>query len=1064
LIALMNRWDPAVVVDMHTTNGSYHRYILTYDTPRNPAADPKLVEFARDTLIPAIAKGVSDDDHLDTFWYGNFEKDHTRWETYPDLPRYGVQYVGLRNRIAILTESYSYAPYKARIEAQYSFVSHVLSECAARAGQIRSVCSAADDRAQRVSGKDAIAIASTPAAAPEKATVKGFLEEEKDGKRVHDEPKDYELDLITRSEAEKTVVRPQAYLLPPKWTDAAETLRRHGIRVQLLREDVELDAEVYTITGITRAERPFQKHALISVAAKAEKQPVQAEAGSFIIPTNQKLGFLISYLLEPESADGLTTWNVFDAALEEGKPFPVLRLPQRPAFVAELGPLGEGEGKKPITYEAVYESDNAPNFNGSPLGGLTWLEDGESYTQFRDGRVMKVDAKTGRATPLYDTSKLAAALAKLPSIGKKAAGEIAGRPFQRLTKARDAMVFEYAGDLYWAKLDGSKAARLTSTPQREELVTLSPDGQFVAFVQDNDLWVVDVETQHARALTTGGSDRFRNGKADWVYYEEVFGRGQQTYWWSPDSGRIAHLQIDSRPVTDWTTINDIPSLPEGEQTIERAPYPKPGTPNPRVKLFTVDVSGDEPREVDLSDYAPSDLLVTSVGWWPDSSRVYCFAQNRTQTWLDFLTAAPDGGKTTRLLRDYTQAWIEPPSILKFLADGSFIVSSERSGFQHLYKYSKEGKLDAVLTRGDYEVRSLALADEKFGWLYFSATLDSPIAENLYRIRLDGSTLEPQRLTTEPGAHRCEVSPTGTYIIDSWSTHAAPQRCQLLSLPDARPVRRLDINPVPDLDRYRHMPTELVRIPMPDGFMLEGSLMRPADFDPTRKYPVWFMTYGGPHAPTVGDNWAGGRTWDQVLSSAGFAVFRADPRPASGKGAQSAWTAYKQLGVQECQDIEDAVGWLVRNYPWVDATRIGMAGHSYGGYMTSYCMTHSKAFAAGIAGAPVTDWRDYDSIYTERYMLTPAENREGYDKSSVVKAAKDLSGRMLLIHGMQDDNVHVQNSTRLIRALQQAGRPFDLMFYPENRHGIGGKHYQRLQYDFITRTLGNKPISQSPDTR
>jgi dipeptidyl-peptidase-4 len=1071
LVEVMTRWDPAVFVDTHTTNGSFHRYPLTFDGPRNPAGDEKLAGFIRGTLLPAVAAGVKQDRGLDTFWYGDFAKDHTRWETYPDLPRYSVPYLGLRNRIGVLTESYSYATYRQRVEAQEAFVGRVLREVAERTGEIRSLIAAADDRAQRVRPEDAMAITSSAQAAPERATVLGY--EEAGGKPVLDKPREYEVELIIDSKAEKTVVRPAAYLIPAAYKAAVDTLRRHGVRVDVLREDVEVEAEVYTVRGVTRAMRPFQGHSLVSVAAAAEKRAVRAEAGSYIVRSNQKLGVLAAYLLEPESGDGLTAWNFFDEALKDGGEFPVLRLGTRALVMAELPPLRvKEEPLRPVTFEAVYESDNPPNLNGSPVGGLTWLEDGESYLQVRDGRLMRVEALSGRARPFIDQGKLSAALAKLPTISRRQASDIAGRPLHRMDKARRAIIVEHAGDLYWAALDGSEAVRLTSSPRREELVSASPDGRFVAFVRENDLWVVDVQTQRERALTTGGTDLVRNGKADWVYFEELYNRNWQVYWWSPDSERIAYLQVDSTPVMQWTIVNDAAPSDQAVQNVERAPFPKPGTPNPRVKLLIVTAAGGEPREVDLSEYDPADMLVSGVGWWPpegeggggrgEGGRAYCFVQNRTQTWLDLLSIPQDGGKPTRLLRDSTKAWIEAPTAIKFLEGGGFLLASERSGFNHLYRYSKEGKLEGAVTSGAWEVRGVPLVDEKGGWVYFTGTVDSPIAENLYRVRLGGG--EPQRLTQEEGSHRCDLSPKGNFFVDSWSSRSEAPRVVLRDLPEGKVVRRLDINPVPDLERWRLARVDAVKVPMPDGFVLEGTVMRPADFDPAYRYPAWFMTYGGPHAPTVSDSWGGGRTWDQVLASAGFVVFRADPRSASGKGAESAWTAYKQLGVQECRDVEDAAKWLVRNYPYVDPSRIGIAGHSYGGYMTAYALTHSKAFAAGIAGAPVTDWRDYDSIYTERYMLTPAENPEGYDRSSVVKAARELSGRLLLVHGMIDDNVHLQNSTRLVRALQQAGKPFEMMLYPESRHGIGGRHYQRLQYDFITRTLGGPegpPAAPSP---
>jgi dipeptidyl-peptidase-4 len=320
--------------------------------------------------------------------------------------------------------------------------------------------------------------------------------------------------------------------------------------------------------------------------------------------------------------------------------------------------------------------------------------------------------------------------------------------------------------------------------------------------------------------------------------------------------------------------------------------------------------------------------------------------------------------------------------------------------------------------------------------------------------LDGSNLE--RLTSSAGEHRVTVSPKGTLFIDSHSSHISPTQVHLYRT-DGSLGRTLDTNPVYALEEYRFGKLGLVQIKTPDDFELEGSLLKPADFNPAHRYPVWFMTYGGPHAPTIHDSWNPRRAHDELLAQMGFLVFHCDPRSASGKGACSTWTAYRQLGVQELKDIESAIGWLTQ-YPFVDSRRIGMSGHSYGGFMTAYALTHSKLFAAGIAGAPVTDWRNYDSIYTERYMNTPQENSDGYDSTSVVKAAANLYGKLLLVHGLMDDNVHLQNSAQFMQELQRADKDFEVMIYPRARHPMAGKHYQRLLIEFIQRTLGD------PDTK
>ena len=256
-----------------------------------------------------------------------------------------------------------------------------------------------------------------------------------------------------------------------------------------------------------------------------------------------------------------------------------------------------------------------------------------------------------------------------------------------------------------------------------------------------------------------------------------------------------------------------------------------------------------------------------------------------------------------------------------------------------------------------------------------------------------------------------------------------------------------------IEEYSFASRERVTIKARDGFPIEAEIIAPPNLDPAKKYPVWLMTYAGPHAPVVTESWMGGRAGDQALASEGVIVFHVDPRSASGHGAASTWTAYKKLGVQELEDLKDAVAWLIKSRPYVDPTRVGIEGHSYGGFMTAFALTHSDIFAAGIAGAPVTDWRDYDSIYTERYMGLPKDNPSGYDASSAVKAAGSLHGKLLLVHGAIDDNVSVRNTLRFAGALQAADKDFELMIYPGSRHGGFGPHFSRLRIEFIRRSLG-----------
>jgi dipeptidyl-peptidase-4 len=702
---------------------------------------------------------------------------------------------------------------------------------------------------------------------------------------------------------------------------------------------------------------------------------------------------------------------------------------------------GKQKPRKKITLDNLPAGKGGFDF-ATPL---TWLDD-EHFLQSKGGKVpLKVQALTGKAEPLYDADRLAQGLAELPDFGKDRARDIAQKPAQLMNPQRTAALFQSGGQYFFCKLDGSAGASLPKLAGAE-MPTFSPDGKRVAFVRNGNLHVLDLETQKDRQLTKDGSDGLSNGKADWVYYEEIFHRKYHAFWWSPDSAHIAFLQFDDRKVAKYTLIRPTDRV----QSLEVATYPKAGAVNPTVKLGIAAVNDAPVSWVDLSDYPDTSLLVIRAGWFPDGKRAYFFVQDRAQTWLDVCATHTTGGKPAKLFRDTTRAWVEDPGPLQFLKDGSFLFFSERTGYKHLYHYAADGALKHAVTQGNWEARKLERVDESGGCVYFSGTRDGWLGSNLYRVRLDGG--DPQRLTKEEGAHTVSVSPGARFFVDSWSTFDTPPRVTLCRA-DGTLARVIDAgSPNKLAESYELGKHEFVQIRMPDGFMLPATVLLPPDFDATKKYPVWFMTYGGPHAPTIRNAWSGGGMRDQAYAAMGCIIFRFDPRSASSMGAVSTWTAYRQLGVQELKDIEAALQWLIKTYPAVDAARIGMSGHSYGGYITAYALTHSKMFAAGIAGAPVTDWHNYDSIYTERYMGLPEDNPKGYEVSSVVKAARNLHGKLLILHGMMDDNVHVQNTMELTDALQKADRDFEVMYYPHARHGLFGSHYQRLQISFMKRVL------------
>ena len=753
--------------------------------------------------------------------------------------------------------------------------------------------------------------------------------------------------------------------------------------------------------------------------------------------TAQKEGALAAKLLE----------SVGSNANPRPETPPVFRLARpTPLLTTEARPLPEKRTlRRPITFETVH-GDKAVSFSGSPTHVQAWLPDGKQFLQVREGRLQRVQAETGKARPMLNSNAVFQALRRL-ELDEKTAASICRRTRFELNPDATGALLNHNNDLYFFRFDGSEAARLTRTPAPEELAAFSPNGRRVAFVRADNLYVVDLATQTERALTSDGGGDVRNGKADWVYYEEIQNRNWRTFWWSPDSAQLAFERFDAAALPMFHALDTLD--PHGR--LESMRHPKAGDPNPAVKLGVVSATGGPVSWVDLSAYAPDSFVISQAGWLPDSDGVYFYAQDRVQTWLDFNVWRLDNRRTERYYREKSPAWIESPGEPSFLKQGDFIIPSDRTGWNHLYRFSTKNKTWTPVTRGEWEVRRLHAVNEKTGWVYFTGTRDSAIAENLYRCRLDGSELT--RLTSFEGEHRVGLDPTARFFVDTWSDYRTPEQVRLYRT-DGRFVRTLDANPVFVREEYEWGETSLFQIPAKDGFLLEAGLVKPVNFSPGQRYPVWFMTYAGPRMPTMHNGWAGGRVEDHMLAQRGLIVFRMDPRSASGKGSCSAWTAYRKLGVRELEDITEAIEWL-KAKPFIDGARIGMSGHSYGGFMTAFALTHSKLFAAGIAGAPVTDWRYYDSIYTERYMDLPKDNPAGYAASSVVDAAKNLHGRLLLLHGMMDDNVHLQNATAFIDALQKANRDFELMFYPQMLHGLYGAHYHRQIMSFIDRTLLQK---------
>ena len=736
----------------------------------------------------------------------------------------------------------------------------------------------------------------------------------------------------------------------------------------------------------------------------------------------------------------------------------------RAAFAVCAVLLASGSGlaqQRALTVDEIYDPEQRVDFSGETPSGLTWLSNTRYLQRVRDEtsratRLLSVDAETGDVESLLDVEELETAIADIPGMSRAAARRAVRAGRLVWNPDHTAVVMDISNDLYYFGVKDrdpfgtARARRLTRDPAEESMPSFSPDGALVAFVRDHDLVVVTVDQRREWALTQDGDADLLNGELDWVYQEEIYGRGNfKGFWWSPDSSRIAYLQTDESPVKAFTVIDHLPYRLE----VETTDYPKAGDRNPLVRLGVIPAVGGETVWVDLDQYTPTDLLMVSVGWSPGSEDVVFQVQNREQTWLDLNTADADTGATTRLLQETTPAWVDVHGAPTWLEDGTFLWLSERSGWKHLYHYAADGTVMAQVTDGEWELRTLHGIDEETGWVYFSGTERSPIGADVYRIRLDGSRLT--RLSAVEGTHRASFNPGFTRYLDTWSDISTPPQVRVHGA-DGTEIRIVAENRVTALADYRLSTPEFLQVQARDGFVMEAMMITPPDFDPSRRYPVFQHTYAGPHSQQVRNAWGGSATlFYQLLAQHGVIVWVMDNRTASGKGAVSTWPVYQRFGELELRDIEDGVAWLTQQ-PYVDGARIGIEGWSYGGFMTSYALTHSDSFVMGISGGTVSDWRNYDTIYTERFMRTPQNNPDGYRRSSPRFSAADLHGALLLLHGTMDDNVHLQNTLQFVYELQKAGKQFELMLYPRSRHGIGdpelNTHLRHAMLDFILEHL------------
>lgn len=1052
LIGALNTHDVDVLIDLHTTNGSLHRYDLTYDIPHNPLMPAQVDNWLRGKLIPSVTQQMTAAG-FSTYYYGNFDRDHTTWKTYGHEPRYSTDYMALRGKIGILSESYSYVSYERRVKASYQFAYEVTKYLAENS---KDAIAATNRGSQSPSAGSELPLRADITKTTDDQLALGFRLADGSPPRPpfgHEalgkhESKDYLVELWNRYNATESIQLPHAYALPSQFAWVAQRLAMHGVRVQVLASESEVTTEHYKVTKLNRG-REFQGHRMVAIEVEPQMSLTETlPAGTFIVRTSQPLGKLAAYLLEPRSDDSLVVWNFFDPDIRVNQLFPAARILQPVAQLEYRDTGASAPASELLTLEHLSQPNNIVDFDGDLRRKAHWLGDTQQYVVRSSSEHFVVDAQTGGQRQLDELTALAKALESLEEFSAAQAQTAAKASV--LTEDLRFGILVHNKDLYFYNAEAGTARRLTKTENADEqLAELSPDGQRAVFVLDNNLWVVDCTSSKTVQLTDDGSTENLNGILDWVYQEELYGRGNfKAFWWSKNSEEIAFLKLDQTQV-DRYQVSDSISF---KQELEETRYPKAGDPLPVVSLWKANVVSGTVSQVDLEPFPADDRLISRVTW-ADDGTLWAQIQNRVQNQQHLIRVAKGGSSTTTVLDEKSEGWLEIRGVPHFVDDKRFLwLSDLPHGRTHLFSVEIASGKKTALTSGDWDISSIAGVSPDGSTAYVTGNYGHPTEAHLLAVSVNSGSVK--KITDLPGSHSVSLDTSCSYYIDLFSNVDTPARLAVFDT-EGQAVRTID---APRSDRHAAIDFQIpiqTTIAAADGLPMQATIILPPGVTPenaTEKLPVLFYVYGGPQAPTVKNAWAGRYFWwHQMLCQRGFAVVLCDNRSARGRGVKDTWTIRGDMGRVEMQDLEAAAAWVSKQ-PWADQDRLGIWGWSYGGYFTAYAMTHSDIFRAGISGAPVTDWRNYDAIYTERYMDLPKDNPEGYDTSSVVQSAASLSGRMMIIHGERDDNVHISNSLQMAHALQNAGKVFDMMIYPKNRHGIVAPaqkhHLQKTMTEFL----------------
>ncbi len=601
------------------------------------------------------------------------------------------------------------------------------------------------------------------------------------------------------------------------------------------------------------------------------------------------------------------------------------------------------------------------------------------------------------------------------------------------SKTGGKIMIPLGGDLHVMDGLGGKLQKVVDTEGRPALAPrFTRDGSKIAYVQDNEVYVASSAGGKPVQVTKGARGTGRtHGLAEYIAQEEM--SRYAGFWWSRDGARVAFTEVDETHIPAYRIVHQGKDA-VGKKAQEDHGYPFAGKANAKIKLGVVSARGGAVTWMDLGDN--QDIYLARVNWMPDGS-LWAQVQNRAQSQLDLIRFDPRTGKGTRVLRETSDVWINLHNDLRALpkatgdAAGGFLWASERDGFKHLYVYDKAGKLLRQLTKGEWMVDGVVKVDQKGGVVYFNAAKDGVTESNLYAVSLAGGDVK--RITQEPGFHRVTIDDQFKHFVDTWSSKEHPPKIAVRSLADGALVASLHDVTDPKIAEYELSSPELVTLKSRDGTLLHGAIYKP-QAKKKAPYPTIVSVYGGPHAQMVRNSWR--MTADmraQYLSSIGYLVFKLDNRGAARRGLKFEGAIKHDMGNVEVRDQVDGVNWLV-NKGLADAKRVGIIGWSYGGYMAAMALARAaKTFKVGVAGAPVTHWDGYDTHYTERYMGTPQANEVGYRQSSVMHHVKHMVGKLMLVHGLIDENVHFRHTARLINELIKQRKDYTLLLFPNERH-------------------------------